>query len=366
MKKILISLIGFVLVMSCTKDNPSEILTLPSKLAVKTIISEDGTGQVSVVATAEEANFYTIYFGENVTLPGVVSADGKASYTYASTGTYTIRVQAHVTQSEFISDVSSVYVTSTSVDGILIPASGTTSPLAYTGKSLVWQDEFDGSALNTSNWKHELGAGGWGNNELQFYRQENTKVAKGYLIITAKEEAFQGSKYTSSRIISSGLREFKYGRIDIRAALPKGQGIWPAAWMLGANINTVPWPACGEIDIMEMIGGNGRENEIFGTAHWANASNARELFSGKTKLATGTFADSFHIFSIEWNSTSITWYLDNVQYHRIDTTPANLSEFQNAFFFIFNIAVGGDLPGSPNTTTTFPQNFIVDYVRVFQ
>lgn len=354
--------------MSCTKDNPSEILTLPSKLAVKTIISEDGTGRVSVVATAEKANFFTIYFGENLASPGIVATDGKASYTYGSTGTYTIRVQAHVTQSEFISEVSSVYVVSTSVDGILIPASGTTSPLTYAGKSLVWQDEFDGSALNASNWKHELGtgSGGWGNNELQFYRQENTKVAKGYLVITAKEEAFQGSKYTSSRIISSGLREFKYGRIDIRAALPKGQGIWPAAWMLGANINTVPWPACGEIDIMEMIGGNGRENEIFGTVHWANANNQREQFSGKTKLATGTFADEFHVFSIEWNSTSITWYLDNVQYHKIDTTPPNLSEFQNPFFFIFNIAVGGDLPGSPNTTTTFPQNFIVDYVRVFQ
>jgi len=153
--------------------------------------------------------------------------------------------------------------------------------------------------------------------------------------------------------------------VDIRAALPKGQGIWPALWMLGSNFDTVSWPACGEIDIMEMIGGGGRENTVHGTVHWQNEGKHAQ-FGGKTTLPSGTFSDQFAVYSITWDATSIRWFVDNKQYHVIDTTPAELDEFRRNFFFIFNVAVGGNWPGSPNTTTTFPQHMIVDYVRVFQ
>jgi beta-glucanase (GH16 family) len=250
---------------------------------------------------------------------------------------------------------------------VTIPKLGATSPTSYTNMKLVWADEFDGTALNSEFWSFETGNGsnGWGNNELQFYRTQNTSIQDGHLVITAKKEPFGGKEYTSSRIITKSKKEFRYGRVDIRAALPKGQGIWPALWMLGSNFDTVSWPACGEIDIMEMIGGGGRENTVYGTVHWQNeGKNAK--YEGKTTLSSGAFSDQFAVYSITWDATSIRWFVDNKQYHVIDTTPAELDEFRRNFFFIFNVAVGGNWPGSPNTTTTFPQHLIVDYVRVFQ
>lgn len=250
---------------------------------------------------------------------------------------------------------------------VTIPTGGATSPTSYDGMNLVWEDEFEGNALNPANWTHETGRGqnGWGNNELQFYSSQNTSVQNGYLVITAKKENFSGAEYTSSRIITKDKREFRYGRIDIRAVLPKGQGMWPALWMLGANFSEVGWPACGEIDIMEMVGGNGRENTVHGTVHWL-AAGQRAEFGGSYRLSSGTLADQFHVYSIIWDAGRIRWLIDNKEYHVIDTTPAELDEFRRQFFFIFNVAVGGNWPGSPDASTTFPQHMIVDYVRVFQ
>lgn len=249
---------------------------------------------------------------------------------------------------------------------IAIPTSGFTSPDSYAGMTLLWEDDFEASFLNTANWTHETGTGsnGWGNNELQYYRSENTSFQDGHLIITAKEESFSGSDYTSSRIISKNKFDFRYGRVDIRAALPEGQGMWPALWMLGTNIDQVGWPACGEIDIMEKVGGTGNENDIHGTVHWQNAGSPAN-FGRSTSLSTNT-TNQFHVYSIEWNSTSIRWMVDGVEYNVVDTTPGELDEFRRSFFFIMNVAVGGNWPGSPNATTTFPQHMIVDYFRVFQ
>ncbi len=250
---------------------------------------------------------------------------------------------------------------------ISIPTTGATSPTSYPGMTLAWQDEFDGSTLNSTNWSHETGTGdnGWGNNELQYYRPQNTTLQDGFLVITAKKESFGGKEYTSSRIITKDKRQFRYGRIDIRAAMPKGQGMWPALWMLGSNFSTVGWPACGEIDIMEMIGGNGREKTVHGTVHWQN-DGSHAQFGGEYSLSSGTLADKFHVFSIIWDAQSIRWLIDDQEYHVIDTTPAQLDEFRRSFFFIFNVAVGGNWPGSPDSNTSFPQHMIVDYVRVFQ
>lgn len=252
-------------------------------------------------------------------------------------------------------------------DQSIIPETGFTSPTSYPNMTLVWEENFDGTSLNTSNWTYELGTGanGWGNNELQYYRTENTTVRDGHLIIEAKLESFEGSSYTSSRIVSEAKQEFQYGRIDIRAALPEGQGMWPALWMLGDNFRSAGWPGSGEIDIMEMVGGSGRENTVHGTVHWLN-SGQHAQFGGQTSLSSGTFHDEFHVFSIRWTENSIRWYVDNNEYHVIDTSPAELDEFRNSFFFIINLAVGGNWPGSPNTSTSFPQYLIVDYIRVFQ
>ena len=247
-------------------------------------------------------------------------------------------------------------------------AGGYTTPLNYDNYTLVWQDEFNGTSLS-SDWTHETGtgSGGWGNNELQYYQSENTTVDNGYLRITAKKEQVGGRLYTSSRIVTQNRQEFQYGRIDIRALLPEGQGLWPALWMLGSNFSSVGWPKCGEIDIMEMIGGQGRENDVFGTLHWDNAGQyACTCGQGHYTLDSGTFADQFHVFTLKWNAQNIKWYVDDNLYHTINITPADLEEFRKEFFFIFNVAVGGNLPGSPNSNTVFPQSMVVDYVRVFQ
>lgn len=355
---------------SACNDNPGDdTVLLPSNFIVDVTVSNDGSGNVSLTASADDANFYTIYFGEEANETPVKTNTGSANHKYESSADYTIRVQANATASQFIEE--EVYITITLAgDGeLVIPATGYTSPTSYDGMTLVWEDDFSGASLSTSNWTYEIGRGsnGWGNNELQYYRQENTRLQDGHLIITAKKETFNDAAYTSSRLITKDKQSFQYGRVDIRAVLPKGQGIWPALWMLGANFSTVGWPKCGEIDIMEMIGGAGREKTVHGTLHWDNGgTNACTCGDDGFSLSTGTFADEFHVFSIVWNAGTVTWYVDNIQFHQIDITPAEMSEFDAPFFFIFNIAVGGNWPGSPDATTVFPQYLIVDYIRVFQ
>lgn len=351
------------LIIAACGGSENEEPALPSNLQVQTEVSTVTPGLVNVTATADNAKFFSIYFGEAGST--INSTDGKGSYTYKESGTYTIQINAHTNPNAYISDTKQVTVV---IPETPISNEGYTTPTEYEGFALVWQDEFEGSSVNTSNWTHEIGTGsnGWGNNELQYYRAENTTVKDGYLIITAKE-SFSGSNYTSSRMVTKGKKEFKYGRIDIRAMLPKGQGIWPALWMLGANFPGINWPACGEIDIMEMIGGAGREKTVHGTLHWDNnGSHACTCDKPGYSLPSGTFADKFHVFTIIWDENFIKWYADDVLFNTIDISPAGLSEFQNEFFFIFNVAVGGNWPGNPDGTTVMPQKMIVDYIRVFQ
>lgn len=247
-------------------------------------------------------------------------------------------------------------------DGMGEECPGYITPDNYVGYELVWADEFDGDALNLDDWYYETGAGGWGNNELQNYvsGSANTTVKDGKLTIEAKKI---GSNYTSARLVTRGNQFFKYGRIDIRAKLPKGQGIWPALWMLGEKFSTIGWPACGEIDIMELVGHE--PNTVHGTAHWENQGSHAE-YGDSYVLSSGEFADEFHVFTIKWNAQEIRWFVDDVQYNVMSITPGELSEFKDDFFFIFNVAVGGNWPGSPDASTVFPQTMVVDYVRVFQ
>jgi hypothetical protein len=248
--------------------------------------------------------------------------------------------------------------------GVQIPSGGYDAPATYPGFTLIWEDNFDGTALG-SHWTQEIGRGssGWGNNELQYYRAQNTTVANGYCIIEAKQENFGGANYTSSRMITKGAEDFKYGRIDIRAALPEGQGIWPALWMLGANIDQVSWPNCGEIDIMEVVGH--QPNKVHGTLHWGDVNGNHAQYGGYKNSSTD-LSEEFNVYSIIWTQTQITWLLNNVQYHVININEAQFDEFRENFFFIMNVAVGGNWPGSPDATTAFPQRMIVDYIRVHQ
>lgn len=264
-----------------------------------------------------------------------------------------------------------IEVTITDTDTLVEPGTtisfeGYESPMEYEGYALIWNDEFEADQLS-DNYTFEIGTGGngWGNNESQYYREENTRLEDGYLVIEAKEEEFGDREFTSSRIITEGKKEFKYGRFDIRARMPYGQGIWPAIWMLGSNFRQVGWPFCGEIDIMEMIGGQGRESIIHGTVHWQSDQGYANYGHSKT-LQDQTLASQFHVFSIIWDENSIEWLIDDQSYGSIDTTPSHLDEFREEFFFIFNVAVGGNWPGYPDSTTEFPQEMWIDYVRVFQ
>lgn len=353
---------------SCNQEEVSEQIILPSNLEV--LVEELENGQVRVIFSAQKANFFRVGFGDSNELPAIVTGN-EVMHRYTSPGKYTIVVQAHATEGSFIKKDQTVTI-SEQMLGIGFPESGFVSPLQYAGYTMSWNDEFNSNSLS-SDWVFETGDGcpnicGWGNNELQFYRRENTEVKEGYLVITAKRENVGGKNFTSSRIKTQGKQVFKFGRIDIRAALPKGQGIWPAFWMLGENITDVSWPACGEIDIMEMIGGNqaGRDNTVHGTIHW-DQNGAHRYQGGKRSLTGGSIlADNFHVYSIIWDENKITWLLDNEVYHEEDIRSSEMNEFRAPFFLLINLAVGGNWPGNPDDSTVFPQQMAVDYVRVFK
>jgi len=222
------------------------------------------------------------------------------------------------------------------------------------GYSMAWQDEFNGSTLDEASFNFELGDGcpnlcGWGNNELQLYTDEpsNVILENGSLVIRATRETSRD--FRSARITTKDKRSFKYGRIDVRAKITRGQGMWPAIWMLGQNIDDVGWPASGEIDIMENVGHLAATSH--GTAHWGPRGRGYSTFDGSSLTIDEDFAERFHVFSLVWEE---------------DFTRGEAWRFNEEFFFIFNVAVGGNWPGNPDSTTEFPQQMDVDYIRVFQ
>lgn len=371
---ILVAVLAFFMV-GCSEDEREFPLVLPSNLSVSIVKDTANIGNVDVKATATNANFFTIYFNENGVMNKTETTSGEASFQFKTNGSFPIIVRAHSTTEAYVEAVNYVTIGQDTSGPIVdpgIPATGYTTPLSYQNYALVWNDEFDGTTLNSSDWTYETGTGngGWGNSELQYYLERNTTVANGFLTIEAKDEFFNNSNYTSSRIITQNKRSFQYGRIDIRAAMPEGQGLWPALWMLGDNISTVSWPKCGEIDIMEMVGGvstpDRGDDVTHGTAHWENGNGVKADFGDHIKSTSGKLSAEFHVYSIIWDSQAIRWYFDDVKYHELNITSADMSEFHQKYFFILNVAVGGVWPGSPDGTTVFPQKMYVDYIRVFQ
>jgi beta-glucanase (GH16 family) len=247
--------------------------------------------------------------------------------------------------------------------------------------TLIWHDEFDGingSPPDPKKWTHDLGGGGWGNQELESYtnRVENARIENGNLVITARKEDYEGSdhiarEYTSARLKTQGLFSQAYGRFEARIRIPSGQGMWPAFWMLGDNISSVGWPKCGEIDIMENIGKE--PGLVHGSVHGPMTTGGATDLTSTVSLSTGKdFASTFHLYAVEWEPDVVRFYLDETLYatytaSSVAATPSTAGSwvFDHPFFLILNVAVGGSWPGPPDATTSFPQTMLVDYVRVY-
>lgn len=255
--------------------------------------------------------------------------------------------------------------------GNQLPETGYKAPDSYSGYILTWSDEFDGSRLNPDNWNYEIGNIdpfgniGWGNNELQLYRSGNVSVNDGYLTIEAREES--SGSYTSGRINTRDKQEYQYGRIDVRAALPNQRGMWPAIWMLGENHLESGWPICGEIDIMEaFISGPETANQIKSNAFWGNTFPAPNAPSPPYKLSSGDFSDEWHVFSLDWDENTLKFFVDGKQHYELIINAELGAHFRNKFFFIMNVAVGGNPVPSPDASTILPQRMFIDYIRVYQ
>jgi beta-glucanase (GH16 family) len=241
---------------------------------------------------------------------------------------------------------------------------------------LVWADEFDGDMLDTEKWSYMLGDGsdygnpGWGNNELQYYQEDNVKVADGVLTITARRENVESSQFTSGRIRTIDKGDWTYGRFEFRAKMPVGKGLWPAIWMLPTDEDYGGWAASGEIDIMEYLGDD--TTRVYGTIHYGGAWPANE-HRGTSYITDDTaFNNAFHVFALEWEEGKLRWYVDGEEFQNLGTGMWYSSAapfpapFNKRFHLLINMAVGGNWPGSPDVNTVFPQELVVDYVRVYQ
>jgi len=234
---------------------------------------------------------------------------------------------------------------------------------------LVWSDEFDGPAGRSpdpARWRYDVGTD-WGNAQLEFdtNRPENASLdGSGHLALTARKEPWQGREYTSARINTAGLFETRGGRFEARILMPGGQGLWPAFWLLGADFGTVGWPGCGEIDVMEFLGQ--QPGTVYGTVHGPGYFGA-EGVGRRFDLLQGRFDTSYHTFTLEWGTDYVTWLVDGTPYQTLG--PADLPGpwvFDHSFFMILDLAVGGTFVGPPDSSTTFPQSMLVDWVRVYQ
>ena len=258
--------------------------------------------------------------------------------------------------------------------GILIVATALAgASAAELDYQLVWSDVFDGTGVDPVKWSFQTGDGcpdlcGWGNNELQYYRGSSATVSGGLLTITAREENFGGRNYTSARMRTLGLGDWTYGRFEMRATMPTGQGLWPAFWMLPTDTIYGGWASSGEIDIMEYLGHN--TNAVSGAIHYGGSWPDNVFWSEGYTLPTGNFDDSMHDFALEWSPHELRWYVDGEQYscqsHWTSAGGGYPAPFDEQFHIILNMAVGGNLPGDPDETTSFPQELVVDHVRVYQ
>ncbi len=326
---------------SCKKGTtPGNNNVAPTNLTVSAIVSSDNSGNVSFTASATNAVTYDYDFGNGIFQ---TVASGVVTYRYPASGTYTVNVIAKSASGQTISKSTQITVIVTS--------------------SLIWSDEFDTpGSPDPAKWGYDIGtgSGGWGNNELEYYtnRTDNAIVSGGTLKIIAKRESFSGSAFTSARLLTKDKFSFKYGKVEVRAKLPAGVGTWPAIWMLGGNINTVGWPSCGEIDIMEHRGSH--LNTIGAALHHPGHSG------GNPDVGTVTIPNvttAFHKYTVEWSATTIKFLVDDVPFFTFANTAS--IPFNHNFFLILNVAMGGNYGGPVDAAFTTAA-MEVDYVRVYQ
>ncbi len=250
------------------------------------------------------------------------------------------------------------------------PTTPTTPPVTDTTKKLVWSDEFDkGTRPDTTKWAYNIGtgSGGWGNNEMEYYTSDSTnaRIENGNLVIEARVQSKGGKNYTSARMLTQGKASWTYGRFEIRAKLPKGNGTWPAIWMLGDNIGTAGWPACGEIDIMEEVG---KELNVI---NWSAHSKLLNWTLGTQKTYKTTVdgaTDAFHVYKLDWNKDNMSFYVDDKLYYTVanDGRGTDSYPFVAPQFLLLNLAIGGNMPGFIIDESVFPVRMEVDYVRIYQ
>ncbi len=338
-KSVIYLFVVFVLFACGKKGNSGTVDQIPANLTLNAVVNPDNSGNVSFTATATNTVLYIFDMGNGVA--NQLSTNGLLTYKYQTSGTYTVTVVAKSSTGQTISKSITISVT------VVL--------------SLVWSDEFDIPGLpDASKWGYDLGAGGWGNNELQYYtnRVENADVSGGTLKITAKAESYLGSPYTSARLLSRGKFSFKYGRIEARAKLPAGVGTWPAIWMLGDNISSVGWPACGEIDIMEHVGA--QLNKIYGTLHHPGHSGGNG--DGSTTIISNA-TTAFHKYAMEWSASTIRFLVDDVPFYTFSNSSG--LPFNQNFFIILNVAMGGNF-GGPVDPAFVSAAMEIDYIRVYQ
>ncbi|MDP3644688.1 MAG: family 16 glycosylhydrolase [Bacteroidota bacterium] len=319
--------------------NKSKADSPPADLKVDATVAPNKSGNVSFVVSATSATSYEFDFGDGSI--HAINETGNTTYKYFGSGTYNVVVTASNSSGATVSKSISV-----TVDVEL---------------SLVWSDEFNTDGFpDPAKWGYDLGAGGWGNAEAQYYtnRKENASVSNGTLKITAMKENYSGSAYTSARLLTRDKYAFTFGKVEVKAKLPSGVGTWPAVWMLGSNIGLIGWPACGEIDIVEHIGRE--QNKIFGTLHYTGRSGGNA--NGSTKVIANASTE-FHLYALEWTSNSIKISVDNQVYHSVFNSSA--LPFNRDFFIIMNLAMGGNFAG-PIDPAFISATLEIDYIRVYR
>jgi beta-glucanase (GH16 family) len=344
--KYLVSLVLPMLFLVFTEGckDPDEAATAPSNLVLETVVSTDGSGNVAFTATAENAVSFDFELGNGDIKTGT---NGILNYQYTLAGTNTYPVTVTAISSSGLTSKKTIEITVTVK--IIV--------------NLFWSEEFNtAGAPDQAKWSYDIGngSGGWGNGELQYYtnRAENVIVQGGLLKIKAIKENYAGFQYTSARIQTKDKFFFKYGKVEIRAKLPAGVGTWPAAWMLGTDIYSTGWPACGEIDIMEHRGSE--LNKILGTLHYPGRSGGNA--DGNSRTITNATTE-FHTYSVDWTASAIKIYVDDQLIHSVANSAS--IPFNHDFFFIVNVAMGGTFGGAVDPAFS-DASMEVDYIRVYK
>lgn len=336
---LLIFSIGILSLTSCSKESsPGNTNTAPTNLTLSADVSTDNSGNVTFKATAGNTASFDYNFGNGIFKSVVL---GNITYKYPESGNYTVTVTAKSAGGQTILKTIDITVT--------------------VKVTLIWSEEFNtDGAPDPAKWGYDLGAGGWGNAELEYYtsRPENVIVQGGVLKIKAIKENYMGSAYTSTRMLSKDKFAFTYGKVEVSAKLPAGGGTWPAIWMLGSNIGTVSWPACGEIDIMEHLGND--LNKIYGTVHYPGHSGGSAI--GSTRVITNATTE-FHKYTLEWSATAINISVDDYLFFNFPNNGG--LPFNQDFFLILNIAMGGNFGGTIDPAFS-NATMEVDYIRVYR